>query len=170
MTPVNPIIEKRRSIRKYKPDIPVTKDQLNRLLHAAMLAPSARNSRPWEFIAVTNREVLDEIARIHPYAQMCKTAPAAIIVVAVPPDGKPEGYFPQDCGAATQNILLEAVSMGLGTCWCGVYPMPDRMESLAKLLNVKPPKIPFNVIAVGVPDESPPARGFFDESKVAFIE
>ena len=170
MQPNDSAIERRRSIRKYKPDVPVTKDQLNRLLRAAMLAPSARNSRPWEFIAVTKREILDEIARIHPYAQMCRTAGAAIIVVAVPPDGRPEGYFPQDCGAATQNILLEAVSMGLGTCWCGVYPMSDRVESVAKLLNVKAPKIPFNVIAVGTPDEAPAARGFFDESKVTFID
>jgi nitroreductase len=170
MSSVNPIIEARRSIRKYKADAPVTREQLNRLVHAAMLAPSARNTRPWEFIAITRREILDEIARIHPYTQMCRTATAAIIVVAVPADGMPEGYFPQDCGAATQNILLEAVSMGLGTCWCGVYPRPERMDSLAKLLDIKEPKVPFNVIAVGVPDEAPPARGFFDESRITFVE
>ena len=170
MPTVSSVIESRRSIRKYKPDIPVTKDQLKRLIHAAMLAPSARNSRPWEFIAVTKREILDEIARIHPYTQMCLTAPAAIIVVAVPPDGVAEGFFAQDCGAATQNILLEAVSMGLGACWCGVYPLTERVKSLAKLLDVPAPKMPFNVIAVGVPDEAPAARGFYDESKITFIE
>ena len=163
------LIEKRRSIRKFKSDIPVTKEQLNRLLEAAMLAPSARNTRPWEFIAVTKREVLDEISKIHPYAKMCETATAAIIVVAIPQPNIPV-YFPQDCGAATQNILLEAVSLGLGTCWCGVYPNEDRTASFRKLFNISEPKIPFCVIAVGTTDEAPARKGFFEESKVSYVE
>ncbi|MCL1813513.1 MAG: nitroreductase family protein [Treponema sp.] len=167
---MNSSIKDRRSIRKYKSDIPVTKDQLNLLLEAAMLAPSACNSRPWEFIAVTKREILDELAKIHPFAKMCKTATAAIIVVAIPQEGMPSGYFAQDCAAATQNILLEAVSMGLGTCWCGVYPREERVDSLRKLLNVKEPKIIFNIIAVGTPDEAPEQKGFFEEARVTYID
>ena len=135
-----------------------------------MAAPSACNARPWEFIAITKREMLDEIAKSHPNAKMCNTATAAIIVIAIPQSGKPEGYFPQDCGAATQNILLEAVSMGLGTCWCGVYPKEDRMASLRTLLHISEPKIPFNVIAIGTPDEDPVQRGLFEEGKVLYIE
>jgi nitroreductase len=135
-----------------------------------MSAPSACNSRPWEFIAITKRETLDEIARVHPYAKMCKTATAAIIVVATPKTGMAEGYFPQDCGAATQNILLEAVSMGLGACWCGVYPKEERIASIRELFKIPKKKIPFNVIAIGKPDESPDKRGFFEEKKVTFIE
>jgi len=164
------LIKNRRSIRKYQPDKPVTREQVDRLLEAAMLAPSACNSRPWEFVAITSQAVLDEIARIHPNAKMCETASAAIVVVAVPQDGRPEGYFPQDCGAATQNILLEAVAMGLGTCWCGVYPRQDRVAELAKLLHVAEPKIPFNVIAIGTPAEQPERRGFFEKEKVTYIE
>jgi len=163
-------IESRRSIRKFKPGAKVTKDQLKQLLRAAMLAPSACNSRPWEFVAVTKRETLDEIAKIHPYAQMCKTAAAVIIVVALPQTGMPEGYFPQDCGAATQNILLEADAMGLGTCWCGVYPKNERIGSIAKLFGIEEPKIPFCVIVIGVPDEAPAQRGFYEEDKVSFVE
>ena len=164
------LIRARRSVRKFQAGKTVTRAQVDRLLEAAMLAPSACNSRPWEFVAVTRRDVLDEIARIHPYAKMCETAAAAIVVVAVPQEGRPEGYFPQDCGAATQNILLEAVAMGLGTCWCGVYPRDERMAELAKLLHIPAPKIPFNVIAIGVPDEAPAQRGFFEKSKVTYIE
>ena len=163
------LIEKRRSIRKFKAGEAVTKEQLKELLNAAMKAPSACNSRPWEFIAITSREVLDKIAKVHPYAQMCQTATAAIIVVAIPQEGRPVGYFPQDCAAATQNILLEAVSMGLGTCWCGVYPREERIGSIRELFNIKEPKIPFNVIAIGVSDESPEQRGFFEESKVTYL-
>jgi len=163
-------IENRRSIRKFHPDKPVTKEQLKQLLTAAMLAPSARNTRPWEFIAVTKRETLDKIAQIHPYAQMCKTATAAIIVVGLPQDDTLVGYFTQDCGAATQNILLEAVDMGLGTCWCGVYPREERIKPFAELFEIKEPKLPFCIIAVGYPDESPTQKGFYEDSKVTFVE
>ena len=164
------LFEKRRSIRKYKSDKPVTKEQLKQLLEAAMHAPSACNTRPWEFIAVTKREILDEIVKIHPYAKMCKTATAAIIIVALPQSGMPAGYFPQDCGAATQNILLEAASMGLGTCWCGVYPKEERMADIRRLFNISEPKIPFNVIVIGTPAETPDKRGFYEESKVIYLE
>ena len=164
------LIDKRRSIRKFDSGKPVTRDELNRILKAAMLAPSACNTRPWEFIAITKRETLDEIANIHHYAQMCKTATAAIIVVAIPQTGLPEGFFPQDCGAAAQNILLEAVSLGLGTCWCGIYPKEDHVAAFSKLFNIPDSKIPFCVIAVGTPDETPEQRGFFEETKITYID
>ncbi|MDR2596415.1 MAG: nitroreductase family protein [Treponema sp.] len=165
------LIENRRSIRKFKADKPVTKEQINSLLKAAMLAPSACNTRPWEFIAITKRETLDEIVRIHPYAGMCKTASAAVIVVAIPQEKDlPQGYFPQDCGAATENILLEAVSLGLGACWCGIYPKEERIAPFRESFNIHEPRIPFCVIAIGVPDEAPESRGFFEEAKITYIE
>jgi nitroreductase len=167
---MNQSIKDRRSIRKFLVNKTVTREQLNQLLAAAMKAPSACNSRPWEFIAVTKRAVLDEIARLHPHAKMCATASAAIITVAVPQDGRPEGYFPQDCGAATQNILLEAVAMGLGTCWCGVYPKNERIATFRELFDIRDPKIPFNVIAIGYADEAPDSKGIFEETKVRYID
>jgi nitroreductase len=163
------LIKNRRSIRKFQTDKLITEDQLDKLLEAAMFAPSACNSRPWEFIAVTKRETLNEIAAIHPFARMCETASAAIIVVALPQTGRPEGYFPQDCAAATQNILLEAVSMGLGTCWCGVYPRDELIAKFRSLFNICETKIPFCIIAIGTPAETPNSRGFFDKTKVVYI-
>ncbi|MDR2578590.1 MAG: nitroreductase family protein [Chitinispirillales bacterium] len=170
VAPLKNYIKSRRSIRHYDPAKPVGRAELDQLLEAAMYAPSACNSRPWEFIAVTKREILDDIARTHPFAGMCATAAAAIIVVAIPQEGRPEGYFPQDCGAATQNILLQAASMGLGTCWCGVYPRDERIAHIRELFNIPQPKIPFNVIAIGFPDEAPGARGGFEAEKVSYVE
>jgi nitroreductase len=167
---MNALIENRQSIRNFLKDKPVTREQLDQLLAAAMHAPSACNSRPWEFIAITKRETLDEIVRVHPFAGMCATATAAIIVVAIPQTGNPIGFYPQDCAAATQNILLEAVSMGLGCCWCGVYPRENHIASIRELFNIKEPKIPFNVIAIGTPGETPVRRGFFDETRVTYIQ
>ena len=164
------VVKKRRSIREYDATKPVTREQMDKMLEAAMLAPSACNSRPWEFIAITKREMLDEIARVHPYAQMCKSATAAVVVVGIPQEGMPEGYWSQDCGAATQAILLSAVAQGLGGCWCGVYPREERMKDFYQLFKIEKPKVPFCVIAIGTPDEDPAPRGFFEETKVTYID
>jgi len=166
-------IRNRRSIRKFKVGAEVTDAQIKILLEAAMLAPSACNTRPWEFVVVKDRAKLDEIRNTHPYTGMLETATLAIIILALPDaqegikDGLPQGFYPQDCGAATQNILLAAVELGLGACWCGVYPKENRIVEIQQILGTD--KLPFNVIAVGVPDESPVPRGQYEESRVRYI-
>jgi nitroreductase len=161
-------IKSRRSIRKFKSE-PVTREQLDILLEAAMYAPSAVNSRPWEFIAITKREILDQIAAEFPNAFMCETATAAIVIVALPAQEKVEGFFAQDCGAAAQNILLAAHEIGLGSCWCGIFPRDTRPEKLGALLSIPKGKIAFCIIALGVADEAPEARGFFEAEKVTYL-
>ena len=162
-------IRKRRSIRKFKPGAEVTNEQIKLLLEAAMLAPSACNTRPWEFIVVKNREKLEQIRKTHPYTGMLETASLAIIICALPDVQKDiaSDYYSQDCGAATENILLTAVELGLGACWCGVYPKEDRIAEIRKMFSTE--KLPFNIIAVGVPDEDPAPRGQYDESKVTYV-
>ena len=169
------ILKSRRSIRKYK-STPVTKPQIEALLEAAMLAPSACNTKPWRFIAITNRAKLDQLAEVHQYAKMLKTAPLAIVVVALPATqngvhgGLPEGFFPQDCAAATQNIITQAEAMGLGTCWCGVYPRPSTIADIKNAMGIPDGELPFCIIAVGVKDEDPDARGGYDLGKVEWVE
>ena len=166
-------IRNRRSIRKFKVGEIVTDEQITLMLEAAMLAPSACNTRPWEFIVVKDRAILDKIRKAHPYTGMLETASIAIIVMALPETqeefngGLPKGYYPQDCGATTENILLAAVELGLGACWCGVYPKEDRITEIRDILSTK--KMPFCVIAVGVPDENPAPRGKYEESKVTYM-
>jgi nitroreductase len=169
---VNAIIKNRKSIRTYDEKGKVTEEQIKELLEAAMLAPSACNLRPWEFIVVTNHQKMEAITKIHPYTQMLKTAQAAIIVVALPDlqKGKGgEGMWQHDCGAATENILLQAADMGLGTCWCGLHPKENIMESIRKMFDIPKSSVPFCVIAVGVPAEKFGARGFYEDSKVRWI-
>lgn len=167
-------IQNRRSIRKYT-ETPVTKGQINTLLEAAMLSPSACNTRPWRFIAITNREILNKLADLHKWAGMLRTAPVCIVVVALPKtqddvqNGLPLGFYPQDCGAVTQTILLQAASMGLGTCWCGVYPKEPLMKSVSELLNIPKEEPPFCLIAVGESDENPKQRGKYEEEKITWM-
>ena len=163
---MNRLIEKRRSIRKFK-DEDIKLEDLNTMVEAGMHAPSALNLRPFEFIIVQNREILDKIADVVHYFSMFKNARAGIIVIGIQHEELPTGYFMQCCGAATQNILLQATDLGLGACWCGVYPREDRVTRLQKILNTT--KTPFCAIAVGVPDESPSKKGGFDASKVTYM-
>ena len=170
-------ISTRRSIRKYKPT-PVTKEQTKAMLEAAMLSPSACNTRPWRFLAISNRDMLNKLAEVHPYAKMLSTAPLCIVVVALPKsqegvqNGLPEGFYPQDCGAVTENILLQAEHMGLSTCWCGVYPKDATSKAVTEALGeyVSADEVVFSLIAVGEKDESPNQRGKYEESRVTWIE
>ncbi len=146
------IITTRRSIRKYSKQA-VDKEQIDKLLEAAMYAPSARNEQPWHFIAVTDRMMLDKIMQSHPYAAMLKDAPLAIVVLADENIEKTPGYWVQDCSAATQNILLSAHAMGLGSVWLGVYPREERVLSIKQLFQLPEHIQPLSIIAIGYPDE-----------------
>jgi len=165
-------IRDRKSVRNYVPKASVSEGQIKELLEAAMLSPSACNSRPWQFIVVQNRIQLNEITKIHPYTQMLTTASCAIVVCADLnlQSGVSEGFFPQDCGAATQNILLQAAELGLGTCWCGIYPKEDKVRAFRSLFELPDNVVPFCVIAVGVPAEEIGGRGFYEEGKVKWVK
>ena len=168
---VNELIKKRRSIRRYVEGASVSDEEVRLVLEAAMMAPSACNSRPWSFTVVRNREVLDKIAEAHPHAKMMKMASVAILVTADPSlqSGISEGFYPQDCAAAVQNILLQAADMDLGTCWCGVYPKEKATKSMKEIFELEEGIVPFAVIALGKPDQEFGSRGYYEEDKVNWV-
>ena len=142
----------RRSIRQYT-NQSIEKETIELLLQSAMYAPSARNEQPWHFLVVQNRMMLDELTRVHPYASMLKTAPLAILVCADKSINEMTGYLAIDCSAATQNILLSAHSLGIGSVWLGVYPREERMQSISDLFELPENIIPISLIAIGYPAE-----------------
>jgi len=160
-------IYKRRSIRRFTNE-PVDKKTLLSFVKAGMNAPSAGNQRPWRFVIITERSILDEIPSVHPYASMLKEAPAAILVCGDMDIEQRKGYWVQDCAAATENILLEIADRGYGGCWLGVYPREDRVEGLRRLLNIPGHIIPLSLIAVGVSAEKKPPKNEFDESRIIY--
>ena len=150
----------RRSIRKYKSK-PVGDEVVHDFLEAAMAAPSAGDERPWHFIVLRDRAVLDAIPAIHPYAQRVKEAPVAILVCGDLQKEKYKGFWVQDCAAATENLLLAVADAGLGAVWCGIYPLEDRVAAFRKLLGAPAHIVPFAVIPIGHPaEEKPPARRY----------
>jgi len=155
----------RRSIRKYS-DKPISEDIRTELLKAAMYAPSARNYRSWQFIVIDDRKMLDDLSALHPYAKMLKQAPLAILVCGDKSIEPEEGYNAVNCSAATQNILLAAHAMGLGSVWLGVYPREARMKDIAAYLKLPAHIMPINLIALGYPDEVKTKPERFEEEKV----
>jgi nitroreductase len=145
------VIYTRRSIRSYR-EREISEEDIKKILKAAFQAPSAGNEQPWHFIVVKSRERLKELSEAHPYGKMLLSAGAAIAVCCDPKLSKyPNPMWIQDCSAATQNILLAARALGIGSCWLGVYPVESRMKSLAKVLGVPDEIIIFSLVALGYP-------------------
>ncbi len=113
----------RRSIRSFTTE-PVDPAQVELLLKAAMAAPSAANRKPWHFVVVTDAKVRQALAQAHPHAAMVAEAPLALVPCGEPSLSIPgrQDYWIQDLAAATENILLAATGLGLGSVWCGVRP------------------------------------------------
>lgn len=156
----------RRSIRKYQSK-PVEQEQIQQLLRAAMYAPSAGNEKPWHFIIIKDKDKLNAITNFHPHTQMLKEAPVAIIACADISDVKYDGAFwIQDISAAIQNMLLQGETLGLGTCWCGVYPKEELIKNVAELVNLPEQIIPVAIIAVGYPAEQREVRERYNSDRV----
>ncbi len=158
-------IRNRRSIRKYL-DKPVPAEKIEMLLKSAMQAPSAMNKQPWEFVVSQNREVMDHIPKIHPYAQMVASAGAVIIVCGNRDIQDEIGYIVEDCSAAIQNILIEAVNLQLGAVWLGVYPRAERMKEIASLFNLPEHIVPIGIVSIGIPGETKAFENRFNKSKI----
>lgn len=159
-------ILKRRSVRKFL-DKPVKDDAVRMLLEAGMAAPSAVNMQPWEFFVISDTKVLNKLRKSTPYTNM--NSPLIIIVAGNSDRFLPEGkadFWVQDCSAATQNILTAAMELGLGTCWCGIHPKPDAIESIRNILEIDDHLIPLSLIHIGYPEGEHEARTQYNENYV----
>lgn len=142
----------RRSIRQYT-DVEITDEISEKLVEAAMYAPSAKNLQPWHFVVVKNKEALLSLSKAHPYGSMLKSAKLAILVCGDIEIEKMEDYIVQDCSAATQNILLAAHALGLGAVWLGVHPREQRINDISEVLELPQNIIPVSLISIGYPAE-----------------
>ena len=116
-------LETRRSIRKFKEDSVVSEAVIEEILRAAMSGPTAGNMRPWEFIIVKNKAVLNEVTEMRTYmTEMLENSDVMIIVVSNKNKEKYPDRWIQDCSVAVQNILLTLHSLGFGGSWQEIYP------------------------------------------------
>ncbi len=158
----------RTSIRRYQ-EMPVEEEKVEQLLRAAMAAPTAGDKRPWEFVVVTDREILNGISENVRAIRHAANAPLAIVVCGnmdktFPGDGL--DYWVEDTSAATENLLLAAHALGLGAVWCGIYPMQERVTLLKEFLHLPDNIVPLNVVTIGYPAETPAPKDKWDSSLI----
>ena len=150
-------IRGRRSIRRFT-SADVSDDEVREMLGCAIMAPSAGNLQPWEFVVIRDEQRRRDIARAAFFQFFIATAPVVIVVCANRARSAmrygrrgSELYCLQDTAAATQNMLLTAHSMGLGACWIGAF---DEGE-VSRILRLPEHVRPVAIVPIGHPDEAP---------------
>ena len=139
----------RTSIRTYQ-DKKVEAEKTEKMLQAAMAAPSAGNQQPWEYYVVTNADKLKELAQTSPYAGCTANAPMAFVACYRKECRMPE-YAPIDLSASVENLLLEADELGLGAVWLGIAPLRDRMDKVREVISIPEELEAFAIIPCGYP-------------------
>lgn len=166
---LNNILE-RTSVRSYL-DKSIEDDKIEKLLRAGMAAPTAVNKQPWHFVVVTDKSLLQKLAKANPYAEMVARAPLAIVVcgdMTKALDGNAREFWVQDCSAASENILLAATGLGLGAVWTGTYPSEERCAAVSEVLGLPETLIPLNTIVIGYPDGEVTPKDKWQESNISY--
>ena len=154
-TPERPLdvltaLKTRRSVRAYTHE-PVSDKDLDTVLAAAQLAPSAANEQPWDFVVIRDPKTLAKVGDINHYASYAARAPVAILVCLDTEKEDIPGMGILDVAMSAENLLLAAHGIGLGAVFTGIYPMVDRMEGFTKLLDMPENIIPVGLIVLGHP-------------------
>jgi nitroreductase len=148
--------------------MPVEQEKVEKLLRAAMAAPSGGNQQPWEFIVVTDEKLRADLSGMARPAQPAKAAPLDIIILG----NKDRMRFPelwqQDLGAAAENILLEAVELGLGGVWLGTAPIEGRMNYIRDMFSLPENLDPYAVLCIGYPDAPVVQQDRFDPDRIHY--
>ncbi len=153
------LIRARRSQRTFVPDTPLTPEQKETLLEAALRAPSSRSLNPWEFIAIDDPALLEKLSYAKPHgAGFLKQAPFGIVVIA---DPERCDVWVEDCAIAAIFIQMAAEELGLGSCWIQIRKRMHDDTVTAEAYIREQLKIPENrvvafMVAVGVPDKKLP--------------
>ncbi len=158
----------RRSIRGFT-DKPVTEEQMETILRAAMAAPSAYNEQPWEFIVVDDKAKLAAVSKMNKYATFAKNAPVGILTCidfnkVRHQDQRDYGII--DVSIATQNILLAVHALGLGATWTGIYPNKALVEPFMKEFNLPENIIPLAFVPIGYPQATPKQKNHFKPERI----
>lgn len=155
---------KRRSIRSYTQK-PVEQEKIDILLKAAMSAPSACNTQPWEIIVSYEQETLDEIKNALPMARY--NAPCAITICGnTHLCRSTKQMWVQDCSAAMQNIMLAATALGLGSLWIGVYGTEPFVKKIMSIMNLPDHVIPLGIAYIGYSSECKEPRTQYNEKRI----
>lgn len=142
------VLKTRRSVRRFR-NVAVEREKIEEIIDCARLAPSAVNVQPWEFVVVTEGKKREDLARFTDYGKFLREAPVVIAVFC-----KETKYYLEDGCAATENILLAAWALGLGSCWVAGDKKPYA-ETIRKYLQVPDGYRLVSLVALGYPEVVP---------------
>jgi nitroreductase len=154
------VLKKRRSIRKYKSD-QIEKEKIDILIKAALLSPSAKDIKPWKFIVVTDKELIEKLSfSKEGGSQFLKGAPLGIVVLA---ETSKSDVWIEDTSISSIIVQLAAESIGLSTCWIQIRERRQSSEKTSdqyvkEVLGIPDSCSIESIIAVGYPDEYLPAH------------
>lgn len=160
-------ILKRRSVRNFN-DEEISNDNIKTILRCAMSAPTARNTQGFRFVVVDKKDILEKIAQGIEHGKMCREASRVIVVCYEVKDEISELYWVQDASAVTQNILLSATSLGIGSVWVAVHPREQKVDFVKKLFNLPSSVKPLSIAALGYKENFLKELNRYDESKVHY--
>ncbi len=157
------LIYSRQRVRDFT-DAPVSDEQVEAMLKAAMAAPSVKDRRPWHFVVLRERETLDKLARLHKYAYMLAKAQLGVVICG---DQRVSAkYWVEDGCVATQNLMLAAKVLGLSGVWISIYPKKKHENAVRELLDI-PDRIGILcILAIGVPAKREQISTKFDPERV----
>jgi len=157
-------VRKRRSIRRYKRGGKVEPGDLREILEAARLAPSAKNLQPWYLVVVRDPARKEALAR----AAMGQgfIADADVILVCLSDPRRSPRWHDKDAMIALEHVALAATALGYGTCWIGAF----RAGEVKEVIKAPEGLEVVALMAIGVPDESPPPRPRRPLEELAFSE
>ncbi|MCD7822242.1 MAG: nitroreductase family protein [Clostridiales bacterium] len=160
----------RTSVRRYLPR-PVEQEKVERLLRAAMAAPSAGNQQPWSFYVVTDPVAKEALAGCSPYAGCAKDAPLVIVPCYRETVCRHPEFAQIDLSASVENLLLEADALGLGAVWLGIAPRPERMAAVGEVLHLPEGETAFALVPCGYPAAAPGAQqDRFDPARLRYVK
>jgi len=158
------VVRSRRSIRRYRPGGPVRPEDLKAILEAARLAPSAKNLQPWYLVVVRDPERKKELARAA-VGQMF-IADADVVLVCLSDPARSPRWHDKDAMIALEHAALAATALGYGSCWIGAFDP----EAVKRIVRAPEGLEAVAMMAIGVPDESPPPRPRRPLEEMAFSE
>lgn len=161
----------RRSIRKYT-EQKIDAETLHKLLECGMAGPTCLNKRDWSFIVVDDKDTLQKLAECNGKpAAMLPHAAVGIVVCGDTSRSFQDAvdYWVVDSAIATQNIILAATDLGIGSVWLGTWPQMERVNKIAALLKLPDCIRPLSIIALGYPAETrDTAKVLYEEDRVHF--
>ncbi len=159
----------RVSVRKFE-DRTVEPEKIEKILRAAMAAPSAKNQQPWEFYVITKQETLLALSKATPYSMCVKNAPQALVLAARKEGLSAPDFRDIDLAIATENILLEIETLGLGAVMIGIAPIAACMEKVRAAVLMPDTLDPFTIVPFGYPAKRKDWEDRYDETRVHWIK